>query len=69
MSEPNCTCTYGSFLRHGGGTGWDIAKYDPDCPVHYEPEYEYDEPKDGDYLDQLFVSGNPDLIRDSYRGK
>ena len=29
-----CTCTYGSYVKYAGGTGFDIAKYDPDCPEH-----------------------------------
>lgn len=30
-----CSCTWGSYVNPGvGGTGWDIARYDPDCPEH-----------------------------------
>jgi hypothetical protein len=32
--ESNCTCTYGSYLVHGGGTDWGIVKYDTNCPEH-----------------------------------
>lgn len=29
-----CTCWYGAYSKYAGGTGWDIVKYDPECPVH-----------------------------------
>lgn len=30
----NCTCWWGSYAKIGGGTGFDIARYDPECPEH-----------------------------------
>jgi hypothetical protein len=36
--EARCTCTWGSFVKFAGGTGWDISKFDPDCPVHGDGE-------------------------------
>ena len=35
-TEP-CTCTYAAYVRHGGGTGFDIARYDSACPEHRTP--------------------------------
>lgn len=35
-----CTCTYGSYVIYSGGTGWDIAKYDFDCPEHFPKDDE-----------------------------
>lgn len=32
--EERCTCTWSSFVKYGGGTGFDICKFDPACPVH-----------------------------------
>jgi hypothetical protein len=29
-----CTCWWRAYVKHGGGTGWDIARYDPECPEH-----------------------------------
>jgi hypothetical protein len=34
MHSDDCTCTYGSYVKPGGGTGWDVARFDPDCPEH-----------------------------------
>jgi hypothetical protein len=31
---PVCTCWLGAAPRHGGGTTTEVAKFDPDCPVH-----------------------------------
>lgn len=33
-----CTCTYGAYALYAGGTGWDVAHYDPECPEHGEDE-------------------------------
>lgn len=32
--DEDCTCTYAAFAKIGGGTGFDISRYDPDCPEH-----------------------------------
>lgn len=34
--EKGCTCWWGAYAKIGGGTGFDIAKYDPKCPEHGE---------------------------------
>ncbi len=36
--QPSCTCTYGAYLRHGGGTDWGIVTFDDECPDHGEQE-------------------------------
>jgi hypothetical protein len=39
--EEKCTCWWGAYNKYAGGTGWDIAKYDPKCPEHgWEEEVE-----------------------------
>lgn len=38
MRDPDCTCWYGNYVTPTGATGFDIARYDPACPVHGEPE-------------------------------
>lgn len=35
MTEPECTCWYGSYVKPEGGTGFDLARYDPACPEHF----------------------------------
>jgi len=41
-----CTCTYGAYVRHGGGTACDIVEHDPLCPEHGEDDGGYSAPDD-----------------------
>jgi hypothetical protein len=34
MSSVHCTCTHGSYARHGYEMLFDIVEYDPACPEH-----------------------------------
>lgn len=61
----NCTCWWGSYVRHGGGTDFDIARYDPKCPYHFDY---YDDPDPEYYGGPDFVP-DYDLARDIERGK
>lgn len=59
---PACTCTYGAYIRHGGGTGWDIAKFDPECPVHDPPS----DPDEDDYATEAKREASDEEINRSF---
>ncbi len=62
-----CTCTYGAYLKHAAGTGFDLVSYDPECPEHFPVEEHPNYIPDPD--PEFYGGPDYDLARDMDRGK